>query len=150
MLNMQQYKIKAKYRPTGAYRTRSFYGHNEEEALRQLGPDFELPPKSITVVEPDTPTDRQLAYAIDLGIQVAPDMCKQDVSACIDRVVSRDGEPKPGLKEFADAKSILFSEFIGKKALYNAVFGGLTGIDKTAFFIFCIYYNNFIFQITSS
>ena len=139
MLNMQQYKIKAKYRPTKAFRTVRFYGHNEDEALRQLGPDFELPPKSIEIVPQEPPTERQIPYALDLGITVTPDMGKLDVSACIDRVVSRDGEPKPGLKEFADAKSILFSEFIGKKALYNAVFGGLTGIDRTAFFIFCIY-----------
>lgn len=87
-----------------------------------------------------SPTERQLDYAKSLGIKVQDDMSVEDVSALISRKVDSDNQdPQPGLIEFAREHRLVFSDYIGKKALYSLVFRELGDMDRVAFFAFSIY-----------
>lgn len=98
-----------------------------------------LPPYKTEVIF-DEPTDRQIEYAKALGISIPENASFEDVSCLISRKVDDDNnDPNPGLLEFADNRDMISSKYHGKKSLYNLVFNNLTGTDKIAFFVFCIY-----------
>lgn len=142
MLNMTFYEIKAKYGPTNRWRTITMYAHSENEVLALLkGPEYvdytEI--KSITPLPEEAPSQRQIDFAISLGIHIEKDFCRKDLSALIDRKLGDRSAPNPGLVDFADEHNILFSEFIGKKGLYDTVFSQLDTVDRIAFFIFSVY-----------
>ncbi|WP_108307091.1 hypothetical protein [Metalysinibacillus jejuensis] len=88
-----------------------------------------------------TPTDKQLAYAKNLGIPVPEWASKSDVSLLITRLVEEKdfSAPSAQLVEFANAKNIIFSGCAGKKYLYNTIFDNLSDYDKAAFFAFSLY-----------
>jgi hypothetical protein len=96
-------------------------------------------PFEITGIPFREPTYSQLAYAKDLEVAIPPDACLEDVSALISRAVDSDGVPNQGLIEYASNKGLMFSEYIGKKALYNLIFYKLKLNDKIAFFCFSVY-----------
>jgi hypothetical protein len=85
------------------------------------------------------PSDRQLEYAHDLGIKIPKDVCLEDVTALISFAVDSDSTPNPELIEYATNKGFMFSEYIGKKSLYDLIFNNLPLVDKIAFFCFSIY-----------
>jgi hypothetical protein len=91
----------------------------------------------VEYVEPPTP--EQLKYAKDLGIPVLHSDTKEDVSCRISKVVDHDSDPNPQLIDFANGRGMLFSDYIGKKQLYNLIWNNLEWIDKIAFFCFCVY-----------
>lgn len=88
-----------------------------------------------------SPTDKQLAYAKDLGIPVPEWASKSDVSLLITRLVEEKdfSAPNVQLVEFANAKNVVFSGCAGKKYLYNTIFNNLSDYDKVAFFAFSLY-----------
>lgn len=98
--------------------------------------------KCLNIKEISEPaTDTQIAYARRLGIKFPQNVSKHDISALICRKVDCDSAPNPSLIEYAYDKGLLFSKYIGKKALYNKIFHELGLEDKVAFF--CLYvYNN--------
>jgi hypothetical protein len=96
-------------------------------------------PFEINEIPFEEPTDRQQEYAKGLGIDIPADACKEDVSALISRAVDSDSVPNHGLIEYASNKGLTFSEYIGKKALYNLIFYNLNLNDKIAFFCFSVY-----------
>ena len=99
-----------------------------------------IAPYEIAEIPNDPPTDRQLEYAKDLGIRIPKNACKEDVSALISRSVDNDDSvPNPELIDFATQHHLMFSSYIGKKALYDLVFRELPLEDKIAFFCFSIY-----------
>lgn len=87
----------------------------------------------------DSATERQREYAIALGLTFPADITKSAMSELISKKVDNDGDPNPGLMDFARAHGIDFSPFVGKRALYNRIFGLLSNQDKARFFVFSIY-----------
>lgn len=96
-------------------------------------------PYTITQASFEPPTERQVDYATDLGIQIPKGACKEDLSALLDKRLQHDSDPNPGLVEFATNRGMMFSNCIGKKALYNLIFFNLPPTDKIAFFCFSVY-----------
>lgn len=138
MLNRTEYKIKAKFLQTNRIRTTTVFAKSEEDAIEKIKREGFGEVVSIEKVF-WPPSDSQVAYARDLGAKVTPDMCKEDLSAIISYRVDSDSAPNPDLIKFADSKDIVFSSYIGKKALYNLILYKLNDLDATAFFIFSIY-----------
>lgn len=138
MLNRTEYKIKAKFLQTNRIRTTTVFAKSEEAAIEKIKSEGF---GDVSSIEPVfwPPSDSQVAYALDLGAKVTPDMCKEDLSAIISYRVDRDSAPNPDLIKFADSKDIIFSSYIGKKALYNLIFYKLNDLDAAAFFIFSVY-----------
>ena len=141
-MNFEWHKYKAQgvHETTGRKRTVKIFAHNAEQAEIDLSAKYGLlPPYTIVEEEFDSPTDRQLNYAWDLGIHVSPDMTRKDVSALIDKTVEQDTDASDDLKQFAYDRNIYFSRYIGQKGMYNLLFSTLETVDKTAFFCFTVY-----------
>ncbi len=104
-------------------------------AIKQgLGEPFE-----ITEAPPDPPSVEQIQYAASLGAQIPKDASRQDLSAIIQKKLDNDREPSRDLIDYANHYGFIFSEYIGKQALYDVVFSNLNTLDKSAFFVFSIY-----------
>ncbi|GIO39093.1 hypothetical protein J41TS12_39540 [Paenibacillus antibioticophila] len=111
-----------------------------EEAKEQLLIDGYLEPINIEAVPLEVPSERQLEYARGVGISFPDDIDGYDLSALLSRYEKNDKyDPDPGLVDFADARNIEYSPYIGKKSMYNKVFDALELRDKIAFFTFCVY-----------
>ena len=138
MLNINEYEIVAKYTPTKRKRKVTVKGRSERDAISKLGENY-TDIQSVTFVS-RPPTDRQVSYATSLGFDITEDMCFEDVSCLISSVAESDNQPpKQGLIDFADAHNIVFSNYAGKKRLYNNIFHQLSQYDAIAFFIFSLF-----------
>ncbi len=96
-------------------------------------------PFEVEELEPEAPTEKQLSYAKDLGIQIPNGATKHDLSTLIDRSLSNDSEPNPDLLVYAKVMGIDYPKYVGKKALYKLIFENLGLRDKMAFFVFSVY-----------
>jgi len=96
-------------------------------------------PLEIEEISFEPATDRQLEYALSLGIKIPHDAYKNDLSALIDRAIEHDNESNPELIEYATDKGMMFSEYIGKNRLYSMIFSELSIVDRIAFFCFSVY-----------
>lgn len=79
------------------------------------------------------------AYAEKLGLQLPEDATKSDARAIIDRELDSDEAATKDLLDYARAKGMLCSDYIGNKALHNQLFDHLALEDKVALFCFCVY-----------
>jgi len=94
-------------------------------------------------VTDEPPTDRQLAFAHDLGISIPAQATKLDLTDLIDAQVHRDKPAAPALQVFAKRFGVIFSQYAGKKSLFDRLFTFLTRPgreeDMTAWFVFRVY-----------
>lgn len=138
-MNYRLYKVVGKHEETKRNRTITIPAKSTEMAEQIAKEKGLLLPLKIEEHPFEPPSERQLAYAKDLGIDVPLDATKEDVSCLLSRTIDKDNVPSPGLIEFADGRNMFFSQYIGKRRLYNLVFNSLNGVDKIAFFTFSIY-----------
>lgn len=144
---MPEYRIKAMYSETKRKRTTMLVANDTTE-LHQILKDsgfvepFEienLPDGTINAENYDEPTEKQIDYATDLGIEIPQEISRKDLSRLISIYEDDDNPANPDLIEFALNRNIITTKYIGKNALYNHVWDTLQGIDKIAFFVFCVY-----------
>lgn len=92
---------------------------------------------------PEPPTDRQLAYARDLGISIPADVTKPELSDLIDERLQKDKPAALHFQAFAKRFGVVFSQYVGKKSLFDRLFAYLTKPgreeDMTAWFVFRVY-----------
>lgn len=77
--------------------------------------------------------------AAEHGESVPAKLSASDASALISRYVDHDRIPNPELFEYADEMHIGVSYYCGKRMLYDIIFSHLNKLDRSAFFIFCVY-----------
>lgn len=138
-MNYKRFKVKAKYKETNRLRTKFFDDKNEENLRVRLKNMGYVEPILITELDHESPTEAQVNYAKKLKITIPKYATKEDLRCLLSRAIDKDTIPNKELIEFADEKNIFFSEYIGKKALYNLIYHKLTEEDRIAFFIFCVY-----------
>lgn len=138
-MNHNLYEIKGVFNQTKRKRTMHIYAKSESKAKELALQQGFIEPIEIKQIPFNPPTDRQLAYAKDLGIYVSPDSSTEDASALISRKVDFDSDPQPSILEFAENKGLVFSKYIGNKGLFNLIFSKLDNRDLIAFFAFSIY-----------
>lgn len=89
------------------------------------------------------PTERQIKYAIDLGIKIPEGATREDISRLIDMKVKKDKPATDRHKDFARAYGIEPSKHHGKKALFDLIQYELSkpGREKelAEWFIFRVY-----------
>ncbi len=117
---MPIYEVKGKEKDTVRKRTRIYSAANELEATRLAEVDGTLVDE-ITEIPSEPPTERQLDYAKDLGISIPANATKDDVSDLISLKVDRDKPITARHKKFGKAYGIEFTDYIGKKALFNRI-----------------------------
>lgn len=134
-----KYKIQGVNSKTNRKKTVRILAKNEIEAENKLAEVGIIDPLVWEEEEFEEPTERQISYARDLGINITPEMTKDDVSCLIDIKVDNDISADHSLMDYAYDKNIYFSDLIGEKRLFNLVFNALSPKDKTEFFCFCVY-----------
>lgn len=138
MANLRHFKVKGVNPQTGRSKSLNIKSRNETTLCHDIQNYSINPPFEITEI-PTPPTQAQLDFAKVLQITVPETATLKDVSAMIDKKKSRDPDPKPGLIDYANEMGLVFSDYIGKKALYNSIFDQLKRRDLIAFFTFCVY-----------
>ncbi len=134
---LKKFRAKGLYQATNRVRTVMLIAKSEADVVLQLKQTGYTEPYEITEELPEPATDAQIQYAKALQIDIPLNPNKDDLSALISRKVDNDSDPSPELVEFAFEKGLSFSEYIGKKALYNFVFHSLSTQDRIEFF--CIF-----------
>ncbi len=138
-MGKKSFKIRALFTETKKKRTVMQEAKSVEELIQILTAKGYVAPFEIEELEPEPPTERQLSYAKDLGIQIPIGISRFQLSILIDRKVNNDSEPNPELVTYAEVMGIDFPDFVGKKALYDLIFANLGLRDKLAFFVFAVY-----------
>ena len=138
-MELIEFMVRGKHKDTSRYRNEHIKAISEDQCRREALEKGLLEPYVITIVPPMDPTKKQLEYAKNLKIEIPQGASISDVSVLIVRATSDRSTPSLELLEYANGREMVFNKYIGKKALYNLVFGKLKGKDKIAFFLFCVY-----------
>ncbi len=77
--------------------------------------------EEVAEIPPEPPTEKQLDYARDLDICIPANATKDDLSDLISLKVDRDKPSTERHKKFGRAYGIEFTDYIGKKALFNRI-----------------------------
>lgn len=92
---------------------------------------------------PEPPTQRQLDYARDLGIDVPADATKEEVSDLISACLEKDKPATDRHRSFAVLYRVRFTRFTGKRELYQRIFNTLKRPGREAelveWFVFRVY-----------
>lgn len=121
---MPTFEIRGRGRKSGRPRKRIYVASNEPDAIAKAGRDG-------TDVEevcrlPDEPaTDRQQAYAQDLGLPFPEDITKAEMSDLLDCYLSYDKVASERDRWFALRFSVEPSPYIGKRALFDLIAAAL-------------------------
>lgn len=111
--------------------------------LESLPLSKRLPRASTAKAVPEPPTDRQWAYARDLGISIPANVTKEELSDLIDARIQKDKPPAPQFQVFAKRFGVVVTQYVGKKSLFDRLFTHLTRPgreqDMTAWFVFRVY-----------
>lgn len=139
---MPNYSVEGKGRDTGRKRKRIYSAANELEVKRFAEEDGTLV-ESISELPPEPPTERQLEYARDLGINVPSDATKATISDLISMKVEKDKPSTARHRAFAEQHGVDVTEYVGKKALFDRIHASLSapGREKEllAWFAFRVY-----------
>lgn len=139
-MNYTQFKITGTNLLTNKKKSMKIDAKSKNEAIEIAKNDNFEEPFSIEIIPFKKPSERQLNYIRDLNVHVPDNVCLDDISCMISRMVDNDKlTPNTELVEYAYKKGVKFSKFIGKKDLYNSIYFSLELRDKIAFFAFCVY-----------
>ncbi|ELB2078500.1 hypothetical protein QNZ73_002345 [Vibrio parahaemolyticus] len=116
---MPQFIVKGKGIETNRKRTKTYTARDENEAIEAARKDGTEPESVELIIE--EPTDRQLAYARDLGIQIPDGISRTELSDLISLTARKDKLATERHKEFAKLYSVEISRYIGKKELFDRI-----------------------------
>lgn len=135
----KRFKIRGLNSKSGRYRTLHLTGATRDDAVLDALILGLIEPLEIEEIAPDPATEAQLNYAKDLGLSIPHNPTKIDMISILKKKLEFDSDAGKDLKDYANYCKLFFSEYIGKKELYNLIFWSLQGDDKIAFFIFSVY-----------
>ncbi len=142
---MPKFQIRGHGKETGRKRSRIFYASSEAKARELAAADLTIVDQIEKLPEdpPPEPTERQLAYASDLGIVIPDDADRDDISDLISHKLSGEKVATDRHKSFATLYGVEFRRFTGKTLLFHNIFEKLEkpGREKEliSWFAFRIY-----------
>ena len=143
---MPRFEVVGIGRETGRQRKKIYQAFDKEAAIMAASADG-------TIVEMDKikelpighPTDAQLSYAKDLDIIVSDEDTWEDVRDKISCCIDRDKPATESHKSFARLYRVEYTEYVGKKKLFNMIFANLKqspqSIDMISWFAYRVYRN---------
>lgn len=141
---MPNFEAKGKHYETGKMLHRTYQVPTETEALHRALADGMIV-EDIRLAPDEPPTDKQLAYAKDLGINIPPSMIKDEIS---DAIAAQRGHDKPASEKhrtIAKKYGVESTQYCGKKSLFDRIFTALKADgregDLAAWFTYRIYRN---------
>lgn len=136
------YRVVGINRTTGRRRTHTYLARAESVA-RTFAEADALNVESVELLPPEQPTQAQLDYARDLGIDIPLEISKEDLSELIGIRTNRDKPPREELKKFAEQYGVFYPDMIGKKSLFNRIFWALKApgreVELCAWFAYRVY-----------
>lgn len=141
-MSLNKYEIQAVFKPTHRKRKLLIYASSEEEATSLITDEYETPAISLKKVLYDLPSDRQIIYAVSLGISIPQGCCKEDLAALIERKVE-DADwhatmPNGELIKFGKQQGVAFSLLNDEPSLIKILFFELTDERRIAFMAACL------------
>nr|BAJ06900.1 hypothetical protein [uncultured bacterium] len=121
---MPSYEIHEKGKDTGRKRHRVYSAPTEEDATKLAEADG-TSVEAVSEIPPEPPTERQISYARDLAISVPSNATKDDLSDLISLKIDRDKPATERHKAFGRSYGLDFTNYIGKKALFNRIHAAL-------------------------
>lgn len=141
-INYATFRVQGINNETGRKNTKTFNAKNEKIAESTAIFNNLREPFEITAVTAQKPSNNQLNYAIDLGASIPNDVCAEDVSTIISRIVDDDMDsPNLELAKYADEVGICFSRFIGANELLFRIVHFLQFVDLATFYVYAVYQN---------
>ncbi|HXK29887.1 MAG TPA: hypothetical protein VJ646_16705 [Candidatus Binatia bacterium] len=139
---MPTFRVTGRGRDTGRKRQQQYVAADEARA-KDLAEAEGTSVESIERLPDAPPTERQLAYAKDLGISVPVDASIEDVSDLIDARLHGDKPAEARHQAIAKRYGVIFTRYTGKKALFDRLMAKLIepGLeqDLVAWFIYRVY-----------
>lgn len=143
---MNIYKIRGRHPETKRLRTvrRVALEPADQEAVIASSGLYDI--QFCEIEEQELPSERQINYAIDLGINLSDDYTKEDISCLITRAVHEEDRDDMipvdlSLAKMVAEHNICLSIFSGEKRALNALWFQLSKEEQLKFFIFCIHQN---------
>ena len=139
-VNYGRFRVVGVNRETGRKNTRKYEAQSEKEARALAAADGLADPMEISAEQMDVPSERQVAYALDLEATLPEGACKEDVSAIISRITDEDEDaPDPGLSLWAHESGVRFSRFIGARALLGCMMFQMADVEKATLYAYAVY-----------
>lgn len=105
---------------TGRKNKRVYKEFREEYAIKRAEIEGFVAPFEVHLLKSESPSERQLEYAKELGITIPEGVCRLDVSALISRVTDDDeGPADENLASQAHIYGVQFSRYHGRKAILS-------------------------------
>jgi hypothetical protein len=126
---MPKFKVRGTGVDSGRSRARTYSAMDEREASKMAEADG----TAITEAEelpPETPTDRQISYAKDLGIKIPADATKDELSDLISCKVDEDSMASSQLLAIANGYGVETTRYTGEGAVYARIFSVLSGSGR--------------------
>ncbi len=117
---MPTYEIRGVGKDTGRKRKRIFHASSAQKAREMAAADGTFV-EELVELPPEPPTQKQIDFAIDLGIKIPPGATKQDLSDLISLKVDKDKPSTERHRLFAKQFGVQTTEYIGKRALFNVI-----------------------------
>ena len=117
---MAKFEVIGKGKDSGRNRKRIYTAASEAEA-KQLAENEGTVVGEIIKLPPDPPTDKQLAYAKDLGISIPRNATKEDLTDLISLTLSKDKPSSQNHRTFAKKYGVETTKYIGKKELFDRI-----------------------------
>ena len=140
-VNYAPFRVTGKSVTTGRNNTRRYEARDEAAARELALADGLTDPFTFEVAPHREPTERQLEYALDLGVSLPDGVCFDDISTIITRVVDFDVEesPDPGFSRYAHDMGVMFSRFAGRVSLLSHAVAQLKGEKLATLYAYCVY-----------
>jgi hypothetical protein len=139
---MPNYEVRGRNKRTNRATKRAYSAYDEAEA-RAIAESNGIAVESVRLLPDAPPTEAQLSYAENLGIVVPDDATKSDVSDMISCRVDHDKPATERHKSFARMYHVEYTEYVGKKKLFNMIFAALQHssrtIDMVSWFVYRVY-----------
>lgn len=121
-INYAVYQVIGKNPQTNRMNKKKYDAFSENEAITNALNDGLVQPFEVSVIPARIPTERQIAYANDLSIELPENVCFDDVSALISRVYNDDENPADELTmHILHQEKFKLSRFCGQKALLEMI-----------------------------
>jgi len=113
---MQYFRVKGKTAESGKARNRQYLAKSASQAQSQAEKDGIIV-NSVEEIAVQPATERQLAYAADLGIVIPDGISKDEISDLISLSTSDDKPSTERHRAFAEGFGLEPTQYIGKKLL---------------------------------
>jgi hypothetical protein len=117
---MRNYEVIGYGRDTGRKRRKVYLARDEEHAINKAADDGTIVEK-VTLIPPEGATERQIAYAKNLGLDFPDDITKVEMSDLLDRHLSSDKPVTARHIGFAEHFLVEASPYVGKRKLFDRI-----------------------------